>query len=96
MSPVYSDVPVTNCLGCFVCFYASLHPVGPEALCFLIVCLSVRVFEPRHSGLACRQLLDWYNQTRLSGKQWDLIMSTGVHLGGVSTYPRFILYILTK
>ena len=43
-------------------------------------CLSVRVFEPRHSRLACRQLLDWYSQTRLSGKHWDL-MSTGIHLG---------------
>ena len=35
-----------------------------------------------------------YSQNRLSGEHWDRTMS--IRLGRVSTYPRFILYIVSN
>jgi len=35
-----------------------------------------------------------YSQTRSSWLYWDLIVS--IHLGSISTYPCFILYIVSK
>ena len=39
-------------------------------------------------------IISEYSQSRLSGLRWDLIVS--IHLGGASTYPCFIFYVVSK